>query len=175
VHGSLGRVTLQFDSIETLTFITTTDGAGTDLSIACDLRGTLILTEAGEVAVGDLAIGDPVVTLSGEARPIHAVLPICIEARALDDGVPARDLWVSPGHSRYIDGVLMQSEHLLNGAVFRAALFARAEHALDTDPDLHLVVDGEIDRPTPGGGDVYRPAPKRYGSSRATPAGSASR
>src|SRR6185295_11138284 len=58
VTGSLGGVTLQFDSIDGLSFTTVADGAsGTDLSIACFLRGTGIATPDGEVAIEDLAIG----------------------------------------------------------------------------------------------------------------------
>ena len=104
---------------------------------ACFCRGTLILTERGEVAVEDLAIGDRVVTVCGAARPIkwlgqraydrrfvagnHAVLPIRIEAGALADGVPARDLFVSREHALYIDGMLVPAWLIVNGATVRQA------------------------------------------------------
>ena len=48
-------------------------GNGTDItenSTPCYCRGTLIRTEGGEVAVEDLAMGDRVVTVSGEAKPV---------------------------------------------------------------------------------------------------------
>src|SRR5947207_2031154 len=88
--------------------------------IACYCRGTLILTPAGEVPVEELAIGDRIVALAGEERPIRwigyraydgrfiagnrQVLPICVTADAIASGVPARDLYLSPEHSLWIDG-----------------------------------------------------------------------
>ena len=98
---------------------------------ACFLRGTSVLTTIGEVPIENLRINDLVVTSSGEARAIRwigqwayaarfvgrnlGLLPICVVADALMQGVPTRDLWVSPEHSLYIDGVLVPAKHLVNG------------------------------------------------------------
>jgi autotransporter passenger strand-loop-strand repeat protein len=111
------------------------DGAGgTDIttdSTPCYCPGTLILTAAGEVLVEDLAIGDPVMTVSGAARPIKwigrrsysgrfalgrkDILPIRIARGALDENIPGRDLWVSPRHALFLDGVLIEACDLVNG------------------------------------------------------------
>ena len=109
-------------------------GPGTDITentTPCYCRGTLIRTECGEVPVEALSIGAKVLTKSGEARPIKwigrrsycgriimgckHVLPICIKAGALDDHVPRRDLWLSPHHALYLDGILIEAKDLVNG------------------------------------------------------------
>ncbi|MDP4006938.1 Hint domain-containing protein [Methylobacterium sp. NEAU K] len=97
----------------------------------CYCTGTRVLTDRGEVVIERLAIGDVVVTVAGQHRSIKwigtrryigrfantnpAVLPVCVKAGALADGIPTRDLWVSPDHALYLDGVLIPAEHLVNG------------------------------------------------------------
>ena len=114
--------------------LTPDSGSGTDInedSTPCYCPGTLILTDRGEAPVEDLAIGDKVITNSGAARPIKwigrrtyggrfvmgrkDILPVCIKAGALDDNVPRRDLWISPHHAMYLEGVLIEAKDLVNG------------------------------------------------------------
>ena len=103
----------------------------TTIAVTCFAAGTRIATPAGEVAVEALRIGDLISTLHGGPRPVKwigrrsydgrfiqgnkAVLPICIKAGAIMEGVPARDLWLSPGHAISIDGMLVHAGLLING------------------------------------------------------------
>jgi len=97
----------------------------------CFMSGTRIAAPEGAVCVEDLTVGSLVLTASGESRPVRwlgtrrlncarypnpeVVWPICIQAGAFADNQPSRDLWVSPGHSILVDGVLIPAQKLLNG------------------------------------------------------------
>jgi len=98
----------------------------------CYCRGTLILTEEGELPVEELGIGHRVVTFTGEARPIkwiwhrsydgrliignHALLPVRFADGALADAMPTGDLLISPEHHIYLDKSFVQASYLVNGA-----------------------------------------------------------
>jgi len=102
----------------------------------CFASGTRISTARGEIAVEDLHIGDLVKTLHAGMQKIkwighrsyaapfvnHAnVLPICLRQSAIAPNVPARDLWVSPGHAICIDDMLIHASRLVNGvSIFQA-------------------------------------------------------
>ena len=96
----------------------------------CFLAGTAIATPSGAVPVERLAIGDIVLTSSGEYRRVHwigrqtchtrfgdplRVLPVRVAPGALGAGVPHRDLRLSPDHALLVDGVLVQAAALVNG------------------------------------------------------------
>jgi hypothetical protein len=101
----------------------------------CFLRGTLILTVRGEVAVETLRAGDLVATKFGGLRPIRWIgtqtfegrlagaghQPIRFARHSLGNGVPSCDLFVSPGHAVLIQGglvgdVLAHAGALVNGS-----------------------------------------------------------
>jgi hypothetical protein len=98
---------------------------------ACFRAGTRILTDRGEVAVEDLLVGDRLQTVLGQtAAPItwighrhvdcpghlqpRQVWPVRVAAGAFGPGRPHRDLFLSPDHAVYVDGVLIPVKHLIN-------------------------------------------------------------
>jgi Ca2+-binding RTX toxin-like protein len=100
------------------------------IAVACFVGGTLVRTPTGEVPIETLVIGDLVTTEMG-ARPVKWigrrafsrrfaeksawVVPVRVRAGAIMDGVPSRDLWISPEHALYVEGVLVPAGHLVNG------------------------------------------------------------
>jgi hypothetical protein len=113
--------------------ITQETGGGTGIVVTnelpCFLAGTMILTDRGEVAVQDLAVGQNIITLSGEVKPIvwigsghasispskrSAATPVIVRKNALAPNVPHRDLRITKGHSLFVDNVLIPVEFLVN-------------------------------------------------------------
>ncbi|MGE4481281.1 Hint domain-containing protein [Acidocella sp.] len=103
---------------------------GTEIVI-CYRRGTLIQTLDGERDVAALRIGDRLPTRFGGVRQVSWIgrqsfgaaqvrgnrerIPVCIHPGALGRGLPHRPLFVSPGHSMLLDGVLVLARALVNG------------------------------------------------------------
>jgi len=99
----------------------------------CFVRGTMIETSAGAVAIEHLVPGDQVRGSTGwrtvkwigwrnygafELRTSEQkarCAPVRIHKHALGDNQPAQDLFVSPWHHLYIDGVLVRANDLING------------------------------------------------------------
>ena len=104
-------------------------------AVPCFAEGTRLLTERGSVKVEDLAVGDRVILACGDAAPVRwigrrrvevarhpepaSVMPVLIRAGAIADGVPARDLRLSPDHAVFLDGHLIPAKALINLASIR--------------------------------------------------------
>ncbi|WP_050531424.1 Hint domain-containing protein [Pseudaestuariivita atlantica] len=108
----------------------TVNSITTQSALVCYLEGTRIATPEGDVAVEDIKAGDLVSTADGRAiavewlgiQPVDLTTaqpakthPVCIKAGALAEGVPSRDLYVSPNHAIELDGRLYDAHALING------------------------------------------------------------
>ena len=126
-------------------FIVQSDGlGGSEVELACFAAGTRILTPSGPVAVEALSPGDLVLTMAGERLPIRwvgrrkvdcrrhphprAIWPVRIKAHAFGPGCPERDLFLSPDHAIYHDGVLIPVKYLLNGTTLRQMRAAMVDY-----------------------------------------------
>jgi hypothetical protein len=133
-------------------------------SVAGFAEGTMILTPAGEVPVEHLRAGDLVVTpraASPAARLVwvgriavnlahqrlrEVAAPVLVKAGALAEGVPFRDLQVSPNHALFVDGHLIPARLLVNGltVIHQRWLREVAYHHLELDRHDLLVSDGAL-------------------------------
>ena len=112
-----------------------------DISPVCYLRGTRLRTTKTGRSVEDLKIGERVVILSGDSKPSKPSKPVSKPIKwigrqrfeksnehwpanlepvricrfALDGRTPHRDLYLSPNHAVYINGVLVPAKYLING------------------------------------------------------------
>lgn len=130
----------------------------------CFATGTLIATARGEVAVENLRVGDLVLAAHGGAtlQPIvwighsrvnvarqrnrAAVAPILIRAGALAEGVPHRDLRVSPEHAMFLDGRLVPARLLVNGTTIVQELWCPEVTYWHVELPAHglLVAEGAV-------------------------------
>ena len=118
-------------------FALASDGqGGTDIFL-CFAAGTRIRMASGDIPVEDLRVGDMAVTAAGALRPIlwigsrtvdcagasvpFEAWPVQVRTGAFGDGLPERDLFLSPGHpvlvGQHLDGqeVLVPIMCLING------------------------------------------------------------
>ncbi len=130
-----------------------------DVVAVCYLRGTRILTAAGEQPVEALAIGDVLATRGRGLQRVKWIgrqsfdprfvrnnrekLPVCIKAGALGGGLPLRDLFVSPGHSMLMGEILILARNLVNGLTITQGEPAGEVHYYNIELEAHDCVLAE--------------------------------
>jgi collagen type I/II/III/V/XI/XXIV/XXVII alpha len=98
--------------------------------VPCFAAGTRIATARGDVRVEELRIGDRARCLLGGWAPIvwigyrsvdcrrhpdpENVWPVLVRASAIGEGMPFRDLYLSPDHALFLGGVLIPVRHLVD-------------------------------------------------------------
>ena len=158
----LGSFTVTGTSLSDATLKATVSGDSITFSdppaAPCFLSGTRIRTPEGEVNVENIKAGDLILTADGRIVPVrwvgakklsHGVaqaaqlMPVCIQAGALADNVPSRDLYVSPDHAMYLDGMLVPAQYLLNGVSITQSeqTGTITYHHVETDPHEIIVAE----------------------------------
>lgn len=121
----------------------------------CFLKGTQILTTQGERPIEDLQIGEMVLTVSSEAKPIKwighmrierdgevswddEVAPVKVARGAFNGELPHSDLHVSCRHRILINGLLIPVLDLINGT----SITRLSAIAADVFEYLHIELEG---------------------------------
>ena len=138
-------------------------GTGTDVFLACFVAGTRIATDRGDVPVEGLRVGDHALTLGDGGslvpRPVRwigrrridlarhpqpeAARPIRIRRGAFSEGVPDRDLMLSPDHAIYAEGVLIPVRWLVNERTVVPARRMRHVEYFHVELDQHAILLAE--------------------------------
>ena len=165
VTGGGNTETFIFAGLYSPSFFALAPFNGSDVEIAatsavpCYCHGTLIETDRGQVEVESLQAGDLVMTVSGALRPIRWVgrrsyagrflagrdnlRPILIRAGALGDGLPRRDLRISPCHAMLLDGMLVPGSELVNGTTIVQDRDCTEVHYVHIELDQHDAILAE--------------------------------
>ena len=132
---------------------------GPELNVHCFATGTRIATARGEIAVESLVVGDLARLADGGFAPIvwcgertvhparhprpETINPVVIAANALADGVPTRDLTISPDHALWLDGHLIPAKALVNGVTIRQIPVDRITyHHVELSAHAALLAEG---------------------------------
>ena len=89
------------------------------------LDGNVVKTASGVATV--TWVGRRRLDVTAHPRPAE-IMPIRIAAHAFADNVPARDLFVSPGHGIAVNGALIPAGLLVNGTTIAQVEVARVEY-----------------------------------------------
>jgi hypothetical protein len=141
---------------------TTFKGVGNEIVAVCYARGTMLRTPDGELPVERLRAGKQVITLvdgqevaktvtwlghrriniAGHPRP-ETVAPVRIRRDAFAQGMPQRDLIVSPDHAIFVDSMLICARQLVNGTTIRQELDWTAVDYYHVELDEHAILLAE--------------------------------
>jgi len=129
----------------------------------CFVKGTRILTDRGEVPVEDIRVGDAIACQGEngvEFRPAIWVgsrfnrlepwqpldlagYPVRIEAGAFGDGLPTRDLFVTPEHCFAFEGRMLPIRMLVNGTTIAYDTSIRSYEYFHIELADHAIIFAE--------------------------------
>ncbi|MBS1102806.1 Hint domain-containing protein [Gluconobacter sp. Dm-62] len=141
-------------------------GATGSNGLICYLAGTMILTPEGERAIETLAAGDQVTVCEDGATRIQTILrvghahastgstghadldavPVRIRAGALADGIPSRDLLVTPEHCMMLENSFVPVRMLVNGMTiaYDHSITSYDYYHVETEQHSVLVANGAL-------------------------------
>ncbi|MFT8723240.1 MAG: Hint domain-containing protein [Acetobacter malorum] len=159
-------ITLNIPGVKNTGFELTSDGHGGAFGEVCFLAGSMIQTPDGDVAVEELRQGDTVLSYAqgiaqpasvkwtGKARTtvragLHADeagYPVRIRKDALSDGVPCKDLLVTPEHSLFLKGRFVPARMLVNGIsiVYDTSISSYDYYHVETEQHAVICADGAL-------------------------------
>ncbi len=165
LSGGVKAADLLIPGLASLSSFSLAPGATSGLDIVtCFAEGTRIQTPAGEIAIEALRAGDLVTirdpaTATEHSRPIRWIgrrrinlrrhrqpelaSPVRIRRGACADGLPRRDLLVSPDHAIFLDGVLIPARLLVNGATIAQETDLPAVQYFHIELDNHAILLAE--------------------------------
>jgi len=148
------------------TYNTTNAPDGTGGVEICFLTGTLISTDNGDLPVETLRVGQQVVALVNGERTLRDVVwvgrkhttvraelsddeagyPVRVLQGALGDGVPYKDLLVTPEHSLFLDGQFVPARMLVNGrnVFYDCSITSYDYFHVETAEHSVIVADGAL-------------------------------
>lgn len=160
----------------TVSTVTVDNGNGTTTTktvlnaqdVVCFLPGSMILTTEGDVAVENLQIGDDVVAFdwkTGEktVRPViwigkshatvqphladdEAAYPVRVLKNAVAEGVPYKDMLITPEHCLFFEGKFVPVRMLVNGSsiFYDKSIMSYDYYHLETAEHSVIVADGML-------------------------------
>lgn len=140
------------------------ENGNTDL--VCYLPGSMIRTPAGDVAVEHLHPGDMLVAYANGQSVARAVVwvgrkhmtvqthlpeadagyPVRVKANAIADGVPYKDMLITPEHCLFLDGVFVPVRMLVNGGsiAYDHTITAYDYYHVETQQHSVIMADGAL-------------------------------
>lgn len=138
----------------------------TNSPVICFLSGTMINTINGYVAVEDIQINDQIVTYNGLVKGYKSVIwkgyntvnvnknlnddkagyPVRVLKNAIADGVPFKDLLITPEHCLFFNGHFVPAYMLINGTsiYYDHSITEYTYYHIETEEHSVIMADGML-------------------------------
>ncbi|WP_256940142.1 Hint domain-containing protein [Acetobacter malorum] len=159
---------LNIPNANTIGYKIIADGHGGLYYEVCFLPGSMIRTVNGDIAVENLQIGDPIVAFDWKnnkdvvrsvvwAGKAHATVrpglpadeagyPVRVLKNAIADGVPYKDMLITPEHCLFFDGQFVPARMLVNGKsiFYDTSITSYDYYHVETEEHSVITADGML-------------------------------